>query len=275
MKYLLQFSLNGRFAHFNFPYTSPNHLKKSYSIPPRTTILGIFGSIAGLKGFADYNQEFPEYYEKLRNVPISICLNKVPEKQLIKYNSLNSFADNSEKGNNVIVAEEILLNPNYEILLIIDDSIEEQKDILYKLKNNAKSEFPIYLGKNEFFAVISDINIYSEDSFENENIYFEEIEKTNKLKSIVPKDYSSKFQLENPEEILGNSVLDSFSYDIEFNEKKLKTKQSEVIYFIEGAKQRSKLKFKDNLSLLNLKGNHYFFFNDEFIKDLHRRSKIL
>ncbi len=275
MKYLLQFSLSGRFAHFNFPYTSPNHLKKSYSIPPRTTILGILGSMIGLKGFADYNQEFPEYYEKLMSVPVSICLNKIPEKQLIKYNSLNSFADNSENGNNVIIAEEILLNPNYEILLILNDSIEEQKNLLDKLKNNPKSQFPIYFGKNEFFAVISNINLYSEDSFEDEDIYFEEVEKTNKLKSIVPKDYSSESQIENPEEVLGNSVLDSFSYDVEFNEKKLKTKQSEVIYFIEGEKQRSKLKFKDNVSLLNLKGNHYFFFNNESIKYLRERSKIL
>ena len=130
MRRIFSFSLSGKFAHFNFPFTNKKYLKKSYSLLPRTTLLGIFGAILGMNGFQNFNNRLPEYYQKLQHIPMSICLNNYLVKELIKYNSLNSFADNSPNGDNVIMQEEILLNPKYRILLILDDSNEIDSKII-------------------------------------------------------------------------------------------------------------------------------------------------
>ncbi len=260
MQKILQFKLSGKFAHFKFPFTSPNFLKKSFTIPPRTTILGLLGSIIGLDGFQQYGDEAkePEYYEKLKHIPIAVTLNKIPSKQLIKYNSLNSFANNSKQdGENVIIKEEILLNPEYNITLLLDDSIEEDKEIIKCInKNNVKSKYHIYLGKNEFFANINEVEIYSSEDFTLKE--YKEIEK---LSSIIP------LNLLNDGIAYENLVYDSFSRNINFFEKRLKTERCEVGYFIFGKDKDDDeidyIKFQKPVELLNLNNNFYYFFKNE------------
>ncbi|MDD3160140.1 MAG: CRISPR-associated protein Cas5 [Candidatus ainarchaeum sp.] len=263
MKKILKFSLSGKFGHFKFPFTSPNHLKKTYSIPPRTTLLGILGAIIGLKGFQDYDSGLPEYYEKLNHIPISIVLTDFPKRYLIKYNSLNSFANNSKDVSpNMIISEELLLNPNYEILLILDDINEIDKTLLSAFDSNqVKSTFPIYLGKNEFFAEITNIEI-----FDFSEKFVESCESSMNLKSIIPSKFID-YRKDLSEEV-SNGVLDSFSYDIDFSDMKLKTKFIEVFYFLKDLQLRDSIKFKNKLNLIKLNGEKYFFFDYGVIRNL-------
>ncbi len=255
MQKILQFKLSGKFAHFKFPFTSPNFLKKSFSILPRTTILGLMGSIIGLNGLQQYNDEveLPEYYGKLKHIPVAITINKIPLKRLIKYNSLNSFANNAKQdGGNIIIKEEILLNPEYIITLLLDDSINEDKEIMrYLNEENIKSKYHIYLGKNEFFANITNIKISLSDEFKIQE--YNEIERLN---SIIP------INLLDTSIVYENLIYDSFSKNIDFSEKKLKTKLCEVGYFINEEK-RNNIHFKKSIKLLNLNNNFYYFFEDE------------
>jgi CRISPR-associated protein Cas5h len=257
MEKILQFDLSGKFAHFKFPFTSPNFLKKSFTIPPRTTILGLLGAIIGLKGFQQYEDEFPEYYEKLRHIPLAITLNKIPLRKLIKYNSLNSFGNNAQKDSNegkcnIIVQEEVLLNPEYIITLFLDDSVEEDKKILEKINEKIiSSSYHIYLGKNEFFASIKNVYIFSKDKFELKN--YSEVENLNSIIPIELLDTSVDYE---------NLVYDSFSKDIDFSEKKLKTKSCEIGYFL-CDEEEVNIQFEEEIELCKIQDKYYYFFTNE------------
>jgi CRISPR-associated protein Cas5h len=252
MKKIIQIKLTGKFAHFNYPFTSPNFLKKSFSIPPRTTILGIIGAMIGLEGFQQYHKrEEPEYYEKLKNIQISIGLNDIPLKQLIKYNSLNSFAndakqDSAEGKCNIIIKEEILLNPEYTISFLLDDSKKYDKKILKSItKEKVVSVYPIYLGKNEFFANIEDVKIFNEDDFEFDNYGL-----IDKLNSIIPLDKL------NEDDGYENLIYDIFSENIDFKNKKMRTKICKIGYFLKD----ELIEFKEKVKLYKIENKYYYFF---------------
>ena len=252
MKQILFFELGGKFAHFKFPFTSPNFLKKSFSIPPKTTVLGILGSIIGLNGFQNYELNEPEYYSKLKHIPITIHLDKIPMKSVIQYNSLNSFAKDIADNPNVIIKEEILLEPNYKIGLILDDSNENDR-LLIELFNKKKisSKYHIYLGKNEFFANISNIKLFRENEFEIVNV--SEVEHLN---SIIPISFL------NLNILYEHLIYESFSKDINFSDKKLKTVLCEIGFFIEEEKENV-ITFNTELKLYKIGNNHYYFFENE------------
>jgi len=159
--------LKGNFAHFNNPLTFPKYLKHTYYIPPKSTILGLLGSLIGLDGYNKKDEKSsdandPEFLKKLSKIYLYIKVNnyKKLNKINVKYNSLNSFSNNTTKDPNVIMQEEILCNPDYEIGLVLDDSLDLHKNIINNIKNNV-SEYHLYLGKNEFFANINFIGLFN------------------------------------------------------------------------------------------------------------------
>lgn len=251
MKKIVFFKLSGKFAHFKFPFTSPNYLKKSFSIPPKTTILGMLGSMMGLKGFHQYESQEPEYYSKLKHIPITICLKQIPLKILVVYNSINSFAKNIPKNPIVNIKEEVLLNPSYKIGLLLDDTIEIDRMILEKfVVKQISSVYPLYLGKNEFFANIVDIRIFNEGQFT-----IEEKDSIEYLNSIIP------IELLDKSIAYKNIVYDSFSKDIIFNDKKLKTILCEVAYFVD-EEDETNIKLLNPKSLLRVGNKYYYIFKN-------------
>jgi CRISPR-associated protein Cas5h len=158
MKKLIVFDLKGNFAHFNNSLSFPKYLKHTYYIPPKTTILGLLGSLIGLKGYG-FKGSSVEFLDKLSDIRLYIKINnKNLNKMMIKYNSISSFVNNGSsladrKNPNIIMSEEILCNPNYEIGLVLDEENKYHSKIINNIKNNI-SKFHIYLGKNEFFANI-------------------------------------------------------------------------------------------------------------------------
>ncbi len=150
---LLKFRLYGNFAHFN--QSSSNLFKNTYSIISKPHLLGIIGAIIGLKGYSG-SDTVPEYYEKLSDIKIFIMpKNKKDSKFIVTYNSLNSFLNNRKDSPspNVIVKEQVLMNPDYEIGLVLNEKNENHKKIIENIMNN-KSVFNPYFGKNEFPANI-------------------------------------------------------------------------------------------------------------------------
>lgn len=155
---LLTFRLFGSFAHFNQPLS--NRFRNTYSTIPKPQLLGLIGSIAGLEGYKD-NKTSPMFYNSLNDVKVYIKCNSNRDRRFsVTYNSLNSFLNNRvDSGSpNVIMNEQILLHPDYEIGLVLDDSDELHKKIINNIQNNC-SFFHIYLGKNEFFANIEYISL--------------------------------------------------------------------------------------------------------------------
>lgn len=250
MEKIIQFDLSGKFAHFKFPFTSPNFLKKSFLIPPRTTILGILGSIIGLNGFQQYGESNePEYYEKLKHIKIGIGMNCFPSKKLIIYNSLNSFARNIALNPNVMIKEEILLNPSYKIILLLNFNNEYDKK-LYDFIKQEKATYHLYLGKNEFFANITNFKEFDENQFTQKNT--NECESIN---TIFPLEY-----INFDEEYQNSIIIDSFSKDIDFSEKKLKTKLCEVAFILDSKSQKENISFNEKLNLYEIENKNYYLF---------------
>ena len=75
-------------------------------------------------------------------------------KKIITFNNSVGYAS-KEQGGNLIVKEQWLENPSWEIL-ILDDGSEEFNRLKEKLFNKECVYIP-YLGKNDHFANISDV----------------------------------------------------------------------------------------------------------------------
>lgn len=155
---LLTFRLYGNFAHFNQPIS--NRFRNTYSVIPKPQLLGLIGSLIGLEGYKN-KDTIPEFHQKLSDIKVYIKPNTNHDRKFaITYNSMNSFLSNRVDGGppNVIMNEQILMEPDYEIGLLLDGHDALHKRIIEHVQNNCTT-FPIYFGKNEFFANIQYISL--------------------------------------------------------------------------------------------------------------------
>jgi len=198
----LSFRLFGSFAHFDQPIS--NRLRNTYSVVPKPQLLGLLGSIAGLAGYKN-RKTLPRFYSMIGNLKICIKPNKSNDiKFMVNYNSMNSFLNNrvDSPSPNVIINEQVLMEPDYEIGLLLNENNELHHRLIENIRNN-RSVFPIYLGKNEFFANIQFISLetYERNSLKEiacESILpFDEIEKEG-LRSMklemLPIGFNEKFK---------------------------------------------------------------------------------
>jgi len=84
MKKLISFDLYANMGFLKKPDINEK-IYLTYNMLHKPCTLGILGAIAGLKGFTK-NNELPEYYQKLKDVPIGI-------KPIGKYCENGNFAD--------------------------------------------------------------------------------------------------------------------------------------------------------------------------------------
>jgi CRISPR-associated protein Cas5h len=168
----LRFILSGKTACFRkpdvnvFAYFTYNNIHKP-------SLLGMLGAIIGLgghnqlfdknrglkKGSLSYDDGFPEFYEKLKELKIAItplAPNGYFSKKIQTFNNSVGYAS-FEQGGNLIVREQWLENPSWQILILGDESEVFQKISKYLLGD--KSIFIPYLGKNDHPAKIDDVRI--------------------------------------------------------------------------------------------------------------------
>ncbi|WP_132995966.1 type I-B CRISPR-associated protein Cas5b [Sporanaerobacter acetigenes] len=167
MKKAITFELSGRTGFFKKPDVNVNTYF-TYNNVHKVALLGILGAIIGLGGHIQQNREieidnkFPEFYEKLHNLKIAIepkGKNGYFIKKIQVFNNSVGYAS-KEEGGNLIVKEQWLENPRWQIYLLDDDSIE--RDVFDRLKDyliNNKCTFMPYLGKNDHPANIEEVSI--------------------------------------------------------------------------------------------------------------------
>ncbi len=163
----LSFELGGKTAIFKKPDVN-SYAYFTYNNIHKPALLGLLGAIIGLGGYAKlfeenkglkkgsekYNDGFPEFYEKLQNLKISIiplAKNGYFTKKIQTFNNSVGYAS-FEQGGNLIVKEQWLENPKWKIIILEDKSLEYEKIKDYIL--NSKTEFIPYLGKNDHPAHI-------------------------------------------------------------------------------------------------------------------------
>ena len=196
---VLKFTLSGRTAFFKKPDVN-SYYYFTYGNIHKIALLGILGSILGYKG---YNQQkhdkeavYPEFYEKLRGVRVSIVPKRpkgyIPKK-IQTFNNSVGYAS-KEKGGNLIVKEQWLEDPAWDIYILIEGEREEE---LARRTINKEFQYIPYLGKNDHIANITDVDLI-EDVIKLDN--------TDKIDSLFIKDY---FEYQDYED-------DPFEIDVEY-----------------------------------------------------------
>ena len=176
----LKFTLSGNSAFFKDNVINTVYL--TYGNIHRVALLGMFGAILGYGGYGKQNDmlkkknkkmpDYPEFYEKLKDIKISIvsngkngCFNK----KLQTFNNSVGYAS-KEEGGNLIVKQFWLENPSWDIYILLD--CDEAKKIADYIQNRKAIYLP-YLGSNDHLANITDveiINIEKKTSSDNETI---------------------------------------------------------------------------------------------------------
>ncbi|BDD11924.1 hypothetical protein FUAX_43560 (plasmid) [Fulvitalea axinellae] len=155
MRRLISFDLKAEMGFFKKPDIN-DKIYLSYNTLHKPALLGILGAIAGLGGYRGNSDakkaRFPEYYERLKHLPVGVEPLGSEKgnfaKTNISYNNTTGFAS-MEAGGNLIVNEQTLLNPAFRVYLLLDDG-EELEARLYESVKNQWAEFLPYMGKNDF-----------------------------------------------------------------------------------------------------------------------------
>ena len=168
---ILRFSLSGKHAFFKKPEVN-SYCYFTYGNIHKVALLGIFGSILGYGGYtqmqsfvkakkqAELTSGYPEFYEKLRFLKVSIlpalnCKNGIIPKKIQTFNNSVGYASR-EQGGNLIVKEQWLENPEWEICVLVDS--EEAEKLKDAICHNKCIYYP-YLGKNDHPADIRNIKM--------------------------------------------------------------------------------------------------------------------
>lgn len=212
---ILRFKLSGNTAFFKKPDVN-GYVYFTYGCIHKVAVLGILGAILGYSGYNSNNLIYemrskkdkseeclPEFYQRLNDIKISIVpLNDkgfIPKK-IQTFNNSVGYAS-QEKGGNLIIKEQWLDNPKWDIYVMLDN--EESLKIADCIMKN-RAVFIPYLGKNDHFADITDAKIF-------DNI--EEDYNAERVDSLCLKD-SFIFKFPEEDEIdFDNGVEDTFKYE--------------------------------------------------------------
>lgn len=187
MKFL-RFKLSGKTAFFKKPDVN-TYYYFTYTSIHKVALLGMFGAILGLGGYNERNNnreikkikedfKYPEFYEKLKELKVAIVLTNDKDlkqgkgyitfdgyvnKKIQTFNNSVGYAS-YEVGGNLIVKEQWLENPVWEIYLKVDSKISEE---LAKRFMNYNFTYMPYLGKNDHYANIEEVSIINDGELIN------------------------------------------------------------------------------------------------------------
>ncbi len=183
----LSFELSGKTACFRKPDVN-QYAYFTYNNIHKPVLLGLLGAILGYGGYTqlhnenrtieeenknikkkadkkDLNNGFSEYYEKLKDLKISITPS-VPNgyfsKKIQVFNNSVGYAnavgaklEERSKSYNLVVREQWLENPSWKIMILDDESQEYMK--LKEYLTKGKTVYIPYLGKNDHPAKLTEV----------------------------------------------------------------------------------------------------------------------
>lgn len=254
----IKFELSSRMAIIKKP--DSNETYYTYTFPHKIMIYGILGAIIGLNGYNYYSlkkcleedvEELPEFYSKLCNLKIAIVPyidNKNFKKKIQSFNNSVGYAS-QEQGNNLIVKEQCLENPKWDIYIMDNNSDEYNKIKEYLL--NRKCEYIPYIGKNDHFANIKNVEVFNIESISN----------SEKIDSIFDKDILADY-IDDFDEMFTAGFTgkkdEKYEY-IEVNPTKLNEKIG-YTNFKQFIFTNKSLKIKENSDLFLVNGKIIYYF---------------
>lgn len=199
---VVKFTLKGETAFFKKPDVN-TYLYFTYGNIHKVALLGVFGAILGYSGYNhmsflnDYKKElskdlkmnnssYPEFYSRLINLQVAIVRNSIDiSKKVQTFNNSVGYAS-KEEGGNLIVKEQWLEKPSWDIYFIVEG--EESQALAEALKENSFVYVP-YLGKNNHLADICNLEIIKD---------IKEVTKPDKVDSLFIKE---DFELDNSDDL--------------------------------------------------------------------------
>jgi CRISPR-associated protein Cas5h len=203
MDRLISIDLKADFGFLKKPDTN-EPVCLTFNMLHKPALLGIFGAILGISGYKTFlnlkvkkRGYLPEFYVRLKDLPVGIqpLKNGEPattsfDKMVIQYNNGVGFAS-KEKGGNLIIMEQTLVNPSFRIFLLLKN--QEIENQLYNALRFLKAEYLPYLGKNDFSLWWTNFQEYQfrkfdfKESFKVDTIFIKEEEslKDNKSTSFL------------------------------------------------------------------------------------------
>lgn len=157
---ILKFTLEGKTAFFKIPEVN-SYYSFTYGNIHKVALMGIFGAILGYGGYSQMveNDLYPEFYEKLHGLEVAIVPRKGSKGYIAKkiqiFNNSIGYAS-QEQGGNLIVKQQWLESPWWEIYLKIQD--EESDKVKCAILQNKCIYIP-YLGSNDHFADIKNAEL--------------------------------------------------------------------------------------------------------------------
>lgn len=264
---ILQFDISGKFAHFRKYYA--NNTALSYSIPPRTTIMGILAAILG-KPRDSYYEEFCS-----KNIRVGITL-KVPVKKnfhRLNFLSIKSLGDIGKSfesdfrkmsGNSIQTPFEVVTGLNlqksevrYRIFI---SYFEEGLNSFQSLKNSLSDQsnvFPITLGVANFNAFITNFKYFKQNEIikreaDNEIISFNSAVDSEKITELhFDKDANEMSFVEEellPSDFMGNGNREVSKMNrvlFTSNDIPLKVKYTGSFYVIQEKESTQTIQFLD------------------------------
>lgn len=221
---ILKFTLSGKTAFFKKPDVN-TYLYFTYGNVHKVALLGMFGAILGYGGYNQMKKSniskkinkkdnenfiFPEFYEKLKNIKISIIPNSEKgfiSKKVQTFNNSVGYAS-KEQGGNLIVKEQWLENPSWDIYVLVDN---EESEKISKYIVNHKAIYQPYLGKNDHYANITNIEVIEDNQIM-------ELNEVSKLNSLFPKKFF-EVNLEDDEEEEDESEDDIYEEAFKYEEQ--------------------------------------------------------
>lgn len=206
----LKFTLKGKTAFFKKPEVN-TYYYFTYGQIHKAAMLGMFGAILGYGGYAqkkragnkkkgDIIEEAPEYYERLKDIQVSVIpLNPkgyIP-KRIQTFNNSVGYAS-KEQGGNLIVKEQWLEQPLWDIYVLLD-CIEAEK--IAEAIVNSQCVFNPYLGKNDHPADITDAKLVELQKYEQKEVVLSGLFPKD-IGEILPEDEEEDLQVYKYEETL-------------------------------------------------------------------------
>ncbi|QUH21809.1 type I-B CRISPR-associated protein Cas5b [Alkaliphilus sp. B6464] len=211
----LKFTLSGDFACFKRPHQ--NNKLFTYGNIHKVALLGILGSLLGYGGHSQKEEEsvYPEFYEKLKDLKISIKPNIVGafSKRFKHYTDTTGFSNNRD---GLMVREQSLINPSWDIYILTDKKNDTVVNELYKCLLSRSGSFNPYLGKNHYPARISNYGL----------VELEEVDKVNRIDSLFEYEHIEFDDLINENNMNTFSIreimpIDMTEYKNRYTEKEL------------------------------------------------------
>lgn len=252
-KEVIKFKLSGITACIRKPES--NSIYFTYNNPHKMTILGILGAIIGENGY-NYNsfyqiEDLPDCYKNLKHLKIGVePLGKYGNfsKKKQTFNNSVGYAS-KEEGRNLVVTEQWLENPEWNIYILSDNSEKYKKIKDYLI--NSKCEYIPYIGKNDHFATINEVKVLSGNNY---------MEETGQINSLIYKD-NVDIKEKDLDDIIysyNNSDYEEFLYN-----EVLPTELDKTIGYINYKRfiyTNKNLIIKDNKEIYSVNGKNVFFY---------------